>query len=41
MSSLHMNGTWELSELPKRKKVIICTWVNAKKHGSIKGDTVH
>jgi len=31
MNSLHKNDTWELSELPKRKKVIGCKWVYAKK----------
>jgi len=31
MSSLHKNGTWELTELPKGKKAIDCKWVYAKK----------
>jgi len=39
-SSLHKNDTWELSELPKRKKAISCKWVFAKKQGSLDGDTV-
>ena len=38
--SLHKNDTWELSELPKRKKAIVCKWVFAKKYGSSDGDTV-
>ena len=33
-SFLHKNDTWELTELPKRKKAIGCKWVYAKKHGS-------
>ena len=41
MSSLHKNDTWELSELPKRKKAIDCKWVLAKKQGSRDGDTIH
>jgi len=40
MSSLHKNDTWELIELPKRKKAIGCKWVCAKKQGSRKDDTV-
>ena len=40
ISSLHKNNTWELSELPKGKKVISCKWVFLKKHGSLDGDTV-
>ena len=31
MSSLHKNDTWELTELPKGKKVIGCKWVYTKK----------
>ena len=31
MSSLHKNNTWELSELPKGKKVIGYKWVFVKK----------
>jgi len=30
----------ETDELPKRKKVIACKWVYAKKQGSLKEDTV-
>jgi len=40
MSSLYKNDTLKLTELPKRKKVIGCKWVYAKKHGSIKDDIV-
>ena len=40
MSSLYKNDTWELTELPKEKKAIGCKWVYAKKHGSLKYDTV-
>jgi len=40
ISSLYKNDTWELIELPKRKKTIGCKWVYAKKQGSLKGDTV-
>ena len=40
MSSLHKNDTWELAELPKGKKAISCKWVYAKKHESLKDDTV-
>ena len=31
MSSLYKNDTWELTELPKGKKIIGCKWVYAKK----------
>ena len=31
MNSLHKNDIWELSELPKGKKVISCKWAYAKK----------
>ena len=41
MRSLHKNDTWELTELPKGKKAISCKWVYAKKHGSLKEDTVN
>jgi len=41
MSSLHKNDTWELSELPKGKKVIDGKWVFVKKKGSLNGVTVH
>ena len=41
MSSLYKNGTWELTELLKEKKVIGCKWVYAKKQGSLKEDTIH
>ena len=41
MSSLYKNNTWELSELPKGKKVIGCKWVFTKKQGSPDGDIVH
>jgi len=37
MNSLHKNNTWELSDLPKGKKVIGCKWVYAKKQGSQDG----
>ena len=40
MSSLYKNDTWELSQLPKEKKLIGCKWVLAKTQGSLKGDTV-
>ena len=40
MSSLYKNETWELTELPKGKKAIGCKWVYAKKHESLKDDTV-
>jgi len=40
MSSLHKNDTWELSELPKRKKAIGCKWVFVKKQGSSDVDIV-
>jgi len=40
MSSLYKNNTWELTKLPKKKKAIGCKWVYAKKHGSLKDDTV-
>jgi len=40
MSSLYKNDTWELTELSKRKKVIGCRWVYAKKQGSLKDDTI-
>ena len=33
MNSLHKNDTWELSELPKKKKVIGYKWMFAKKQG--------
>ena len=41
MSSLYKNDTWELSELPKGKKVIDGKWVFVKKKGSLNGVTVH
>ena len=31
---LHVNDTWEFSELPKGKKAISCKWIFAKKKGS-------
>ena len=31
MQSLHKNQTWELVELPKRKRAIGCKWVYKKK----------
>jgi len=40
MSSLHKNDTWELSELPKGKKVIDCMWVFSKKQGYADGDII-
>jgi len=40
MSSLHKNNTRELSELPKKKKVIGCKWVFAKKQRFLDGDIV-
>jgi len=40
MSSLYKNNTWELTELPKKKKAIDCKWVFVKKHGSLEGDIV-
>ena len=41
ISSLYKNDTWELTELPKKKKAIGCKWVYAKKRGSLKNDVVH
>jgi len=35
IKSFHVNDTWELSELPKRKKTIRCKWVFAKNDGSL------
>ena len=40
ISSLYKNDTQELTELPKKKKVIDCKWVYAKKLESLKEDTV-
>jgi len=40
MSSLDKNNTWELLEFPSGKKVISYRWVFAKKHRSLKGETV-
>ena len=40
MGSLYKNDTWELTELPKRKKAISCKWIYAKKHESLKDDNV-
>jgi len=40
ISSLYKNDTRELTELPKRKKVIGCNWIYAKKQGSLKNDIV-
>ena len=40
MSYLHKNDTWEQSALHKRKKVINCKWVFAKKQRSLNGDIV-
>ena len=40
MSSLYKNDTWELTEFPKREKVIGCKWVYVKKYGSLKDDNV-
>jgi len=40
MSYPYQNNTWELTELPKEKKAIGYKWVYAKKHGSLKDDTV-
>jgi len=37
INSLHKNDTWELSELPKRKKALGCKWIFSKKHGSFDG----
>jgi hypothetical protein len=31
MESLHKNQTWDLVELPERKRAIWCTWVFKKK----------
>jgi len=31
MSSLYKNDTWELTELPKGKKIIGCKWIYVKK----------
>ena len=41
VKSLHKNDTWELLELPKRKKVTGCKWVFAKKHESRNDKIVH
>ena len=40
ISSQHKNDTWELIELPKKKKAIGCKWVYVKKQGALKNDTV-
>jgi len=40
ISSLHKNDTWELSELPKGRKVIGCKYVFAKKQESPNGGIV-
>ena len=40
IESLHVNDTWKLAELPKRKKAIGCKWILVKKNGS-PGATVH
>jgi len=40
INSLHKNDTWELSKLPRRKKVIGCNWVFIKKHESQDDETV-
>ena len=34
MQTLHKMGTWELTELPKDKKPILCQWVYALKQNS-------
>jgi len=34
IESLHVNNTWELTKLPKGKKVIGCKWIFAKNDGS-------
>jgi len=31
MNFLHQNDTWELTQLPKEKKVIDCKWVFIKR----------
>ena len=31
-STLHKNGTWELTDLPPRKQVVGCHWVYAVKY---------
>ena len=36
MESLHKNPTWDLLELPKRKRAIGCKWVFKKKGSNIK-----
>ena len=40
MSSLYNNDTWELIELPKKKKAIGCKWVYVKKQRSLEDDVV-
>jgi len=40
MSSLYKNDTWELIELPKKKKAIGCKWVYVKKQRSLEDDVV-
>ena len=40
MNSLHKNDTWELTELPKEKKVISCKLVFTKKQGSLDDNTI-
>ena len=41
MNFLHKNDTWELSELPKKKRVIGCKCVFMKKQRSLDADIVH
>ena len=41
IESLYVNDTWELTELPKRKKAIRCKWVYAKKEGSLDGSMLY
>ncbi|RWR77058.1 Retrovirus-related Pol polyprotein from transposon TNT 1-94 [Cinnamomum micranthum f. kanehirae] len=40
MKSLHKNDTWELVQLPKGKKAIVCKWLYTMKEGSPGNDSI-